>query len=78
MKNSDIRNITVLEFDYEITPPEVQKEIRNLWQDFELGNDHYIHKWCPEYLDEGDYPEIHKYLHDQGVADKEVWIHWWW
>lgn len=60
-------------------PTYVEKEVREAWGDYELGNDRYIWRTT---LDEelfADYPRVYLWLKHKGVPDgEEVIIHWWW
>lgn len=62
----------------------VKDEIRKLWSDFELGNDHYMIDISINGILEG-YPEgvtstpLIDYLRKQGLTDDEqVILHYWW
>lgn len=60
-------------------PEEVEKEVRQSWRDYELGNDFFFWKAT---LDEDlfeEYPAIYFWLEHKGVPKgEEVLIHWWW
>lgn len=60
-------------------PDEVQTEVIQSWEDYELGNDAYF--WTAT-LDEelfDEYPLIYFWLEHKGVQkDEEVIVHWWW
>jgi hypothetical protein len=45
---SAISQVTVFNAQWTDCPVEVEAEIRKLWRNFELGNDHYYFNWCRE------------------------------
>ena len=68
-----IMRVTVL--NAQKFPEDVKDEVRQLWIDFEYGNDVYYHEWGIE-LDSLNYPIIAEYLTSRGVS--ECLIHFWW
>lgn len=60
-------------------PVEVEEQVIQVWEDYELGNDRYMFK-CN--LDEElfeEYPAIYFWLEHKGVQKGEkVIVHWWW
>lgn len=77
-KNS-IRKIQYFDVQWSDTPEFVLEEVRQLWSDYELGNDRYIYKTN---LDDElfvSYPRIYFWLkHNNVKEDEEVIVHWWW
>lgn len=60
-------------------PEFVENEVRHLWVNNELGNDHYIYKAVLDKELFDRYPNIYYWLKYSGVAEGEkVLIHWWW
>ena len=61
-------------------PIEVVAEVKQLWRDYEAGNDfYYIPFDASDDSDlQDDYPIVYKYLRSRGVTDMNVLIHWWW
>lgn len=63
---------------------EVINEVRKLWIDFELGNDHYMLRMSINDILEPYPPDVAKtplvnYLRQHNIDDDEpVIIHWWW
>ena len=75
-----VRKQFVLDVQWTTTPIEVEEQVQELWQHFELGNDSYILKLTIEGLQEHENTDaIVQYLRENGVGeDDQVWIHWWW
>ena len=60
-------------------PESVESEVRELWSNYELGNDHFMYDATVDEELFGDYPRIYLWLISQGVPKgDEVIIHWWW
>ena len=60
-------------------PDFVEKEVRQSWDDYELGNDKYIWKAKVDKELYEAYPNIYFWLKHKGVPDGEkVYVHWWW
>jgi len=60
-------------------PTFVEKEVRQIWSEMGLGNDHYIYQcnFNEELFKE--YPNIYYWLKYSGVTENEkVIINWWW
>jgi hypothetical protein len=55
-------------------PDEVVDEVRRLWSDLELGNDHSY--WAFDGEDWDYYPLIREYLQSRGI--NTCLIHYWW
>lgn len=70
-----IKQITVLDAQWSNLPEDVLEEVRQMWRDWELGNDYYYAKF---YVDEYEdsYPLIAEYLRSRGI-DKCL-VHFWW
>lgn len=74
----------VLDVQWSNCPVEVEDEVRNLWQDRELGNDCCFAAVVLSDEIDGEvfadkYPIIAAFLKDKGAEDDEnIWIHWWW
>lgn len=77
--NDSVKKVWFFDAQWSDCPKGVEQEVKQLWGDFELGNDHYMYK-CKvdeELFDE--YPKIYFWLKHKGVPDNdEVIIHWWW
>ena len=60
-------------------PRKVESEVRQMWQDYSLGNDDFMKKVnLDDKLFEG-YPLVYMWLKLKGVKEGEiVIIHWWW
>ncbi len=59
-------------------PVEVENEVRQLWRDYEFGNDNYYVKWSDS-MAEG-YPLIAEFMFRNGYykSEEKILIHWWW
>lgn len=78
---NSVRKVWFLDVQWSDCPEFVEDEVRQLWDDFGLGNDHYIYRFTTGEDEEGtfNYPMIAKWLKYKGVPDGEtVIIHWWW
>lgn len=76
-----IRKIWFFDVQWSDCPNFVEKEVRKLWADHELGNDGFIYKYNPKYNKEFlsiEYPYIYGWFKHKGVENEEVVIHWWW
>jgi hypothetical protein len=72
-----IRNVKFSDAQWSNCPVEVETEVKKMWRDWELGNDHYIIKW--DWDLEEDYPIVSEFLKSKGLTEKdEIIIHWWW
>lgn len=72
-----IRDIKYFDVQWSNCPKEVEKEVQEMWVDFELGNDHYIVHWHKGLGRR--YPITAEFLKSKGVEETdEVIIHWWW
>lgn len=60
-------------YDRDIIPDDVYKEIRQLWVDYEFGNDWYY--W--EYNEYCRYEKIKEYVKSLNL-EHNVLIHFWW
>lgn len=87
--------VTVIDFvsDRDITTEDVREAIRDVWMDFELGNDWYYftvpsdwwiprEEW-PEGMEDDDVPEYETVLIDwlKGLGytkDDNILLHFWW
>lgn len=77
-ENEGLRKVWFLDAQWSTCPVEVEDEVKELWKDYELGNDHYMIKRSANDLVE-DYPAITQYIREHGIPDNEdVVIHWWW
>lgn len=56
-------------------PTDVYDDMRNLWRDYDLGNDYYYFPWDDE-LDES-YPVLAKFIKDKELTG-EILIHFYW
>jgi hypothetical protein len=77
--NDSISKVWFLDAQWSDLPQEIEDEVRQLWKDYELGNDNYIAK--REVNDElfNDYPRIYFWCKHKGIPEGEtVIIHWWW
>lgn len=72
---SSIQNKIIFEVQWSDCPVEVEKEVKKLWSDYELGNDHSYINWESEEQGQ-DYPIIDEYLKSKNIT--ECLIHWWW
>lgn len=67
---------TILEVTWTNCPSDVQEDVRELWADYEYGNDCYYHSWVPDPEITEKYPVLAKYLADNNVSS--CLIHYWW
>lgn len=57
----------------------VYEEVRQIWIDYDLGNDYYIYKTQLDSELLESYPRVYSWLKHKGVKeDERVIIHWWW
>ena len=77
-KNS-VQKVWFFDVQWSDCPEEVEKEVRHMWRDYELGNDHFmVKRELDEELFEA-YPMIYMWLKHKGVQEGEqAIIHWWW
>lgn len=77
--NNSVYDIKFFDVTWTDTPEYVKQEVRQLWADFSLGNDHYIYKTeLNEELFES-YPRIYLWLQHKNVQlNEKVIINWWW
>lgn len=60
-------------------PEHIIEQVKQMWDDFELGNDFCMIKCVVDIQMMHDYSDLYDYLLEQGVPYKsEIWIHWWW
>lgn len=60
-------------------PDEVEKEVKQIWKDYELGNDRYMYKTTMDEELFQEYPGVYFWLEYKGVQKgEEVIVHWWW
>lgn len=74
------RKVWFLDAQWSTCPIEVEKEVRSLWQSYELGNDNFIVKTYLSDLDE-EYVAIRQYILEMqpDIGEEElIIIHWWW
>jgi len=73
-----VSQMTVFNAQWTDCPVEVEKEVKKLWRDNELGNDTEYYHWdgSEDEEDHENYPIIHEYLKSKGVT--KCLIHWWW
>ena len=70
-----IKSVIVMDVQWSDCPEDVVKEVKQLWGDYDHGNDYYYQKF--DVLESyEDYPLIAKYLESKGIL--ECLIHWWW
>ena len=70
-----LKSYKVFDLQSDKHPHEVGEEIREMWANYELGNDHSYIRWYEDMVDE--YPHTAKFLQEQGVEDDNVLLHWW-
>jgi hypothetical protein len=73
--NPALTETVVLEGQWTDLPEEVVDDIRQLWQDYEFGNDNYYYSWG-KHTEKEEYPVLAKYLDEAGV--ESCLIHYWW
>ena len=74
-----IRKINFFDVQWSNCPVEVEEEIKKMWTDWELGNDHYFIKWDWEH--DQEYPIVAEFLKSKGFKEEDgeqIIIHWWW
>ena len=70
-----IQQTTILDAQEANCPVDVKEEVKQLWKDCELGNDHSYWAWDGIEMGE-DYPIIDKYLKGKNIL--ECLIHYGW
>ena len=77
--NSSVKKVWFLDAQWSDLPREVENEVKQLWRDYGLGNDHSI---CKREMDDElfeDYPKIYLWCKYKGIPEGEkILIHWWW
>ena len=75
-----LRKVWFLDAQWSTCPVEVQKEVIKLWEEYDLGNDHYMLDLSVNDLLEMKNTEyIVQYIREHNIPDDEtVIIHWWW
>lgn len=83
--HSSVRSVKLFDVQWSDCPVEIEEIVEKMWQDYELGNDHYHLTFkgfddLKEMMsDEVDFELVKEYLQTKGVKDNdEVIIHWWW
>lgn len=71
-----IRAVNYFDVQWSNCPVEVEKEVKQIWRDYELGNDNYFFKWGDYDDEEETYPVVAEYLKSRGI--EKCHIHWWW
>lgn len=73
-----IQQKTILEATWTDIPDDVRNEIGQIWDDYELGNDHYYWQFDVAECDEewNEYPALNNYLTSRGIT--ECLLHYWW
>lgn len=66
---------TVFEAQWTRTPEDVYVQVRDMWHQYEYGNDYYYMSWDSEENGE-EWPIIDAFLKSRGVT--KCLIHWWW
>lgn len=69
-----IQKVTVFEVQWSNCPVEVEREVKDLWSNNDLGNDVFYYHWVGDRAE--TYPLIAEYLQSKNVT--ECLIHWWW
>lgn len=88
---SGFRKVWFLDAQWSDCPVEVEEEVKAMWQNYELGNDHYIIKTTLEDLgygvedevEDGEpvYPATIQYILEKEPLighEDQILIHWWW
>lgn len=77
--NNSVYPVFLFDVQWSDCPIEVEKEVKELWREYELDNDHSYYR-CQ--LDEelySEYPKIYMWLKHKGIKEEQdVLIHWWW
>lgn len=80
-----VRTVKLIDVQWSDCPVEIEDIVRDLWQDYELNNDHCIIKLSgiddvEEVIQDPAKAALFKqYLKSQGVVKNELClIHWWW
>lgn len=78
-RNKHGKSIRVFDFQCSGIPSFVSNEIRQMWRDYDLGNDYYYREVTLDCELYESYPNIYCWLKFHNVDDGEtVLIHWWW
>lgn len=80
-----IRKVNLFDVQWSNCPVEVKDAVKQMWCDWELGNDHYFIKWDWEMDDTEEYSEscaiVAAFLKSKGFKEgdgEEILIYWWW
>lgn len=76
--NECIQDVKFFNVQWSNCPVEIEDEVKKMWRNWGLGNDHYFIKW--EWDDMvHDWPIITEFLKSKGLTEKDtIIIHWWW
>lgn len=74
-----LKKVWFLDAQWSTCPIEVYNEVRELWKQYDLGNDHYMLKLAVEDMEPEELPYLIQYIREHNIPDYEqVVIHWWW
>ena len=80
-----IRKVNFFDVQWSNCPDKVKNAVKQMWSDWELGNDHYFIKWDWDFDDAEEYSEactiVAEFLRSKGFKEgdgEEIIIHWWW
>tara|TARA_B100000929_G_scaffold108179_1_gene85691 strand:- start:321 stop:650 length:330 start_codon:yes stop_codon:yes gene_type:complete len=77
--SDSVKQVTVLDAQWSDCPVEVEDEVKQIWTDFELGNDRYVYQTQMDDQLREEYPKVYLWLQHKGVKEgQEVWVYWWW
>lgn len=80
-----IRKVNFFDVQWSNCPIEVEDAVKELWDMWELGNDHYFIKWNWDFENSDEYPKggkvVGDFLRSKGFKEgdgEEIIIYWWW
>lgn len=79
--NKGFRKVWLLDAQWSDCPIEVENEVKDLWDDYECGNDKYVIKSSLSLLIEQKRLVLVQYVQEQcpNIEENElILIHWWW
>lgn len=74
------RKVWFLDAQWSTCPIEVERQVREMWSDYDCGNDRYVIKTDLATLRDS-YPVVAQYVAEQqpDIGEEElILVHWWW
>ena len=74
----DITKATVIDVSGHMTNPALMEDIRKLWSNYDLGNNHQYLPLDEYWVEENEdvYPVLTKYI--ESLDQENILLHYWW